>query len=394
MAQHHGAIIVAGIGNGLEAYDPPLYPGASANVIGVGIIDSVNNDKAENYLAHFALPYREHSSFGPTADGRCKPDIVSPGNCLVADANSPGQYQKTGSWSSFSTPIVAGTLGLLVQKAKEEPNLAPAISPEGGNCVMKAVLLNAADKLPFWHKGRLTKEDDHTVPLDYIQGAGALNAAAAYRHLIAGENKPPAGQKTGWDNNILTSQAPENSYEITIEESTKKIITATAAWNKHFSKVYPFEAEPEKDANLRLELWAVDANEAAGRDYLVDYSDSNIDNLEHIYCLTDPNYRSYKIIIRLSPPKEEEQKPIAQRYGLAWSVSDNLPKDDIRWYDLNADGIVNDPDFTILIDNFLMSLGPGENYLFGDINEDSIIDINDVKILLNQQGRTADWNTN
>jgi serine protease AprX len=138
MAQYHGAIIVAGIGNGLEACDPPLYPGASANVIGVGVIDSVNSDKAENYLAHFALPHREHSSFGPTGDGRCKPDIVSPGNCLVADANSPARYQTTGSWSSFSTPIVAGTLALLVQKAKEEPNLAPAISPEGGNCVMKA----------------------------------------------------------------------------------------------------------------------------------------------------------------------------------------------------------------------------------------------------------------
>jgi subtilisin family serine protease len=394
MAQHHGAIVIAGIGNGLEACDPPLYPGASANVIGVGVIDSVNNDNAENYLAHFALPHREHSSSGPTEDGRCKPDIVSPGNCLVADANLPSQYQKAGNWSSFSTPIVAGTLALLVQKAKEEPNLAPAISPEGGNCVMKAILLNAADKLPFWHKGKLTKDDDHTVPLDYIQGAGALNAAAAYRQLIAGENKPPAGQKTGWDNNILTSEVPENSYEITIEETTKKIITATAAWNKHFSEVYPFEAEPEKDVNLRLELWAVDANEAAGRDYLVDYSDSNIDNLEHIYCVTDPNYKSYKIIVRLSLPKEEEQRPIAQRYGLAWSVRDNLPKDDIRWYDLNADGIVNEPDFTILIDNFLMSLNPAENYLLGDINADGIIDINDVKILLNQQNRTADWNSN
>ena len=393
MAQYHGAIIVAGIGNGLESYDPPLYPGASANVIGVGVINSVNNDKAVNYLAHFALPYREHSSFGPTGDGRCKPDIVSPGNCLVADANSPASYQTTGNWSSFSTPIVAGTLALLVQKAKEDPNLAPAISPEGGNCVMKAVLLNAADKLPFWHKGRLTKQDDHTAPLDYIQGAGALNAAAAYRLLIAGENKPPAVPDTGWDNNLLTSQTPENIYEFTIEENTKKIITATAAWNKHFSDIYPFDAEPEKDADLRLELWAVDANQPDGG-YLVDYSDSSIDNIEHIYSLTDPNYKSYKIIIRLNLPKEDEQKPIAQRYGLAWSVSDSPPKDDIRWYDLNSDGIVNDPDFIILIDNFLMSLGPGENYLFGDINEDGIIDINDVELLLSQQGRTADWNTN
>jgi len=91
LAEHYGLIIVAGIGNGSNVQDPPLYPGASANVIGVGVVDCVNTENLATSLAHFALAYPEHSSFGPTADGRCKPDIVAPGNCLAADSNDPNR---------------------------------------------------------------------------------------------------------------------------------------------------------------------------------------------------------------------------------------------------------------------------------------------------------------
>ncbi|GAH50662.1 unnamed protein product, partial [marine sediment metagenome] len=241
LAEQYGLIVVAGIGNGIDAQDPPLYPGASANVIGVGVVDSVNTANLATNLAHFALAYPEHSSFGPTADGRCKPDIVAPGNCLAADINAPNRYEPMGSWASFSTPIVAGAIGLLVQKAKQDPNLSLAVSPKGGNCVIKAILLNSAKKLPYWHKGRLEKDDDHKAPLDYIQGAGMLNAADAYKHLVAGLNKPGDVPTTGWDNNLPDKgKNPENVYRITITEPAEKFITATVVWNKHYNSVYPF----------------------------------------------------------------------------------------------------------------------------------------------------------
>ena len=78
LAEHYGTVVVAGIGNGDDASHPVLYPGAGANVIGVGVVDSVNSDDPATSLAHFALAYPEHSSFGPTATGRSKPDIVAP----------------------------------------------------------------------------------------------------------------------------------------------------------------------------------------------------------------------------------------------------------------------------------------------------------------------------
>jgi len=398
LVEHYGLIIVAGIGNGSNAYDPPLYPGAAGNVIGVGVVDSVNAEDLATKLANFALAYPEHSSAGPTGTGRSKPDIVAVGNCLAASVNDPKRYEPTGSWSSFSTPIVAGTAGLLVQKAKQDPDLSMAVSPDGGNCVIKAILMNSATKLPYWHKGRLIKDDDHSAPLDYAQGAGMLNAVAAYRHLIAGQNKPGSVPPIGWDNNLLNkNKNPENTYRITFAEPAGKVITATVVWNKHYNNVYPFEPRPNKDANLRLELWAVDSKDP-NNSILLDYSDSAVDNVEHIYCRTDPNrqdglrhYTNYEITVSFSDTDSQNERAATQRYGLAWSASDIQHNDSIFWYDLNADGIVNELDFTILVSNMVNSRQSPESYVLGDINTNGAIDVNDVEILVNHASIKTDW---
>ncbi len=391
LAENYGLTIVAAIGNGTDAYDPVLYPGAGANIIGVGVIDSVDTKDIATNLEHFALAYPEHSTFGPTPDERCKPDIVAPGNCLAAIENKPNVYEPTGNWSSFSTQIVAGTIGLLVQKAKQDPNLSPAISPDAGNCVIKAILLNSAVKLPFWHKGRLQTDDDHTVPLDYIQGAGMLNAVGAYRHLTSGLNEPGDVSPTGWDlNQLYSSSGLENVYKITLAEPADKFITTTVVWNKHFERTYPFEPAPEKDSNLRLEVWAVDPNNH-GNDYLLDYSDSIVDNIEHIYIPADPNYSNYEIILSMNKNDDPREIAIAQSYGLAWNISDKQDTDSIFWYDLNADGIVNESDFAILLNNILNSTKSPDGYLLGDINADGAIDIKDFNILIEHNNRRADW---
>jgi hypothetical protein len=391
LAEHYGLIIVAGIGNGADSSDPVLYPGACANVIGVGVIDSVNSDDAVTNLSNFALAYPEHSSFGPTANGCCKPDIIAPGNCLAADINQPNRYEPTGNWSSFSTPIVAGTIGLLIQKANQDPELKSAVLHKGGNCVIKAILLNSATKLPYWHKGKLQINDDHIAPLDYIQGAGMLNAVGAYEQLVAGMKQPGDVSEIGWDLNTLDkSQTLENIYKITLTEPSEKYITATLVWNRHYNNLYPFESIPEKDSNLQLEIWAVDPDNQ-DNNYLLDYSDSNVDNIEHIYTAADPGYTNYEIIISFSDINGQEDLSETQRYGLAWKINDKQDNDNIFWYDLCADGIVNESDLTILLNNLSNSNKSPESYLLGDINTDGAIDVNDLKILLNHNNRLADW---
>jgi hypothetical protein len=393
MAEQDGLIVVAGIGNGSNAYDPLLYPGAGANVIGVGVVNSVNTENLAAKLAHFSLVYPEHSSLGPTAEGRCKPDIVAPGNCLAADANNPNRYEPTGNWSSFSTSIVAGAIGLLVQKAKEDPDLTSAVAKDGGNCVMKAILLNSATKLPFWHKGRLEKDDDHEAPLDYIQGVGMVNAVNAYKHLIAGQTKPGNAPAIAWDNNKLEkNENSQNIYKITVAEPNEEFVTATVVWNKHYSGIYPFESMPDKDTNLRLEIWAVDTNNP-DNNYLLDYSDSKVDNVEHIYCKADANFTNYELVVTCTNSGDSNEIQTEQRYGLAWNVSKIQDSNNILLYDLNADGVVNDLDLTILVNNVLTGAKSSKNYLLGDINADGTIDKKDFKILLDHKDDIANWYT-
>jgi len=390
LAESSGIIVVASIGNGTDAHSPVFYPGAGYNVIGVGVVDSVNTEDLATNLANFALAYPEHSSTGPTDNGRCKPDIVAPGNCLVVVLNDPNTYEPTGNGSSFSTPIVAGTIGLLVQKAKESPDLSDAISPNGGNNVIKAILMNSAIKLPYWHKGKLQTDDDYVSPLDYAQGAGMLNAVGAYEQLIAGLYKPGNVPTTGWDLNLLDKiQTPQNTYEIHVDEPAGKFITATITWNRHYNTEYPFEPAPEKDCDLRLELWATEPDNP-NKDDLLDYCDSNVDNVEHIYFAAKDGYTNYKIIVSFSNIENPKEPALNQRYGIAWNVQTKQEPDDIFWYDMNADGIVNEADFLIMLNNSTKS---PDSYLIGDINPNGVIDANDLGAILNNQNRQADWLT-
>jgi len=392
LAEQQGLIVIAGIGNGSNVYDPVLFPAAGANVLGVGVVDSVKSEIPAHRLANFSLPHAIHSSIGPTADGRCKPDIVAPGNCLAADIYGPCFYQVTGSWSSFSAPVTAGTVALLIQKAKDEPNLASAVSADGGNCVLKAILMSSAKKLPYWHKGLPSKDDDHIVPLDYIQGAGLLNALGAYEILIAGPLGPGHIGPAGWDNNLLdiNNKAKQNTYRIRIPEVEDKFITATVVWNRHYSETYPFESLPEKNNDLRLELWALDANDA-NNTRLLDYSDSAVDNVEHIHCPIDANYTDYEFVISFSDAHEQNRTDGPERYALAWRLSEAKQEKDILWYDLNADGIVNNIDLTILMNNFSKPVWSPDGYLLGDITMDGAIDSNDLQIVAGQRLLKAKW---
>ncbi len=378
-AERYGIVVVAGIGNGTQSNnDPVLYPGAGSNAIGVGVINSLNTDDLLIQLATFALAYPENSSTGPTIDERCKPDIVAPGNCLAADISEPNKYEPTGNFSSFSTPLVAGAAGLLIQKAKQDTTLNMAVSAESGNCVIKAILLTSATKLPFWHKGRLTTKDDHYRPLDYIQGAGMLNTLGAYDILTAGRKKQGESAVTGWDIDQLNGTTITSKiYRTRIDNPADKYITATLCWNRHYEQMAPFNALPEKNSDLRLEVWAVDSNNPDNR-YLLDYSDSKIDNVEHIYVKADPNFTDYEIVLSMNKDDFEN----TQSYGFAWSVTSDQNKESSFWYDLNGDGSIDKKDFDIMFNNFKNSQKSSDEYLLGDINLDGEIKIDDLSALL------------
>ncbi len=375
LIEETGLITVAGVGNGTEAYDPLLYPGSNANVIGVGVIDSAASAFLASGLNKFSMPLPAHSSTGPTYDARSKPDIVAPGNCLVPTDDSENEYGISGDYTSFAAPVVSGSAALLVQKVKTTPRLQAALANNNGNCVIKAILLTSADKLPGWHKGEQTKDDDHNVPLDKAQGAGALNAAAAADLLDAGQGKPAdAVAAAGWDNNrIKNNQLTEKAYAFKIDKpDTEQFITATLVWNFAYQNEYPFAKGPDQ-SDLRLELWADEGND---KWIMVDHSDSKTDNTEHIYYPVDPNHTDYELVVISNSQNEKPQK-----YAIAWNVTTPKPKT-VYWYDLNGDGKIDKIDLGIAIENFTTDDSEDRSSI-GDVNFDGTVDINDIRLLMN-----------
>ena len=88
---------------------------------------------------------------------------------------------------------------------------------------------------------------------------------------------------------------------------------------------------------------------------------------------------------------------MSQRYGFAWNVREREETDNIFMYDLNADGIVDDLDFTIILNNLTESTQSDESYVLGDIKPegkpDGVINSEDVEALFQEirNGRRADW---
>ena len=336
-------LVVASTGNGADANAPkPIYPGAGANVLGVGVIDSSIMTDGTISLKDFSAPHSTHSAIGPTEDLRCKPDLVAPGTALVPAANSETGYRLERNGTSLAAPIVAGTAALLQQTGLSTDGLNGDFNQPGKSVLLKTILINSAKKLPYWHKGRITDEDDHETPLDYAQGAGLLGAMAAYNQLTAGAAEPGSVKTTGWDNRTLTDSEEGYLYGFSVNDPNQ-MITATLCWNRVYEAEYPFNYVDEKNADRRLELWGIDPNDPAKR-VLLDYSDSVDDNVEHIYFTCDPNYPAYAIRVQFS---ENQNIPVQQRFALAWSVGPDRQLDNKWWYDLNADNIINTNDKVI-----------------------------------------------
>ena len=80
-------------------------------------------------------------SFGPTRDGRIKPDLVASGQ-LIAPVQDHVYQSKGGS--SMSTPLVSGVAALIAQHYR---NNNGGEHPDAG--LLKAILMNSADYLDF-----------------------------------------------------------------------------------------------------------------------------------------------------------------------------------------------------------------------------------------------------
>ncbi len=107
-------------------YDSIGEIGSAKNLITVGAVDD------QGRMTSF-------SGWGPTDDGRVKPDLVANGTGLYSDDLGSGHASRSGT--SMSTPVVTGVLALLVEQYRL------LLGGDPGPALARALLVNSARDL-------------------------------------------------------------------------------------------------------------------------------------------------------------------------------------------------------------------------------------------------------
>ena len=387
LVERESVVAVAASGNGSNEFATISKPSWGYNVISVGAARSLGS--FPDFLRYVGPPILEYSSFGPTDDGRCKPDIIAPGACLGPSGYSiEGYYcvKKSAGYSSYAAPQVAGAGALLVEAARQN-KMEEATDPR----LIKALLLNGANKLVGWHKGASDTDDDHIVPLDYRQGAGMVDVWKSYQQLRAGRYDPNSYPiNIGWDlDEVSLDPNDPNSLRIYSMPETLDAgdnFTTTLCWYKHYDQEGIFNALPLN--TLKPELWSVD--DKGQLEKRLDYSASQIDNLQHIY-YHSPDRQKVALVVR-SAGGEETQT--LESYALVYCQGQSNWQGDQLTGDLDADGIVGVNDMAQLLKAWWAQKGNYNDvnqYLPEDLNVDGRIDGGDFDVMSRQWQRRSEW---
>ncbi|MBO1062203.1 MAG: S8 family serine peptidase [Aphanizomenon sp.] len=269
--------------------------------------------------------------------GRSAISLVAPGTNIPL-LNPDGKLNKS-TGTSFAAPQVTATVALLQefvdkQLRTKQPNWT--INARRHQ-VMKAILLNSADKIKDSGDGLrlgmtrtlIEKQNldwlataaykNAKIPLDAQMGAGHLNAFRAYQQLNGGEWKPTLTvPPIGWDYGIINTNS---SQEYALEKSLKKnsFVAITLSWDrlvelndKNNNQQYDLDETFVNKGLNDLDVYLVQEN-GKNDQVVVCASMSELDSIEHIFCPV-PTHGNYKIRVQF---KKQINKP-TQSYALAW----------------------------------------------------------------------------
>ena len=161
-APYYQMVVAAGNSNGggfntdKNGYDLLAGMGVSKNAILVAAVDEV-----ANYTGPASVNMSSFSSWGPTDDGRVKPDISAKGVNTFSSVNSSTSSYSSASGTSVAAPSATGTLLLLQQYYNEKNNNFMKAA------TLRALMIHTADEA-----------GDAPGP-DYKFGWGLLNAEKA-----------------------------------------------------------------------------------------------------------------------------------------------------------------------------------------------------------------------
>jgi hypothetical protein len=225
-------------------------------------------------------------------------------------------YSTSVAGTSFAAPAVAGGATLL-----NDASIALGMDPNSRESrVIKAVLMNSADKLAGWTNNStvIAGASVTTQGVDFVQGTGQMNLAKAYDQYLGGtmDLVGSAGgviDALGWDFGGFGNTPGNNDYTFTTALLGGTDFTATLAWFR--DRTYDPNTLAVADvafANLDLQLWD------AAFSTLIASSESDYNSKEHL-SLTIPSTGNYGI--RVSRTSNMFGTLAGLDYGLAWAAT-------------------------------------------------------------------------
>ena len=205
-----------------DGFDTIPMDGNAKNILTVGAIDGGETVPTKPS----DIKMSAYSSWGPTDDGRIKPDLVGTGDAILSSSANGDDAYSTLTGTSVSAPNVAGSL-LLLQEFYARQTYGFTMRA----ATLKGLVLHTAN------------EAGGTQGPDYQLGWGLLNTEKAAQVLA---NK----DQNHFISESLLYQNSTNTFQIVA--SGKSPISATISWTD--PEGTPTEVKPENLNNRKLKL--------------------------------------------------------------------------------------------------------------------------------------------
>ncbi|KAF0129185.1 MAG: subtilisin-like serine protease [Bacteroidetes bacterium] len=253
---------------GATGYESIAHSATSKNVLTVGAVD------VTTAMSSF-------SGWGPTDDGRIKPDIVAKGVSVTSCYTSNTASYATAGGTSMAGPMVSGSIGLLLQ---HQQNLHPGTPLR--SATMKGLILHTATDL------------GNAGP-DYVYGWGLMNTQAAAKVMSDNSSTSLHIKELSLSNSATTN--------LTVKAKGGEPLKVTLIWNDVPGTSPPASLDPTtamlvNDLDVRLTspegtIYTPYILDPANPSTLATTGDNFRDNIEVIYLASPAANQLYDLSI-------------------------------------------------------------------------------------------------
>ncbi len=287
--------------DGNAGYDSISHAGVSKNVLTVGAVE----DLEDGYPGSSNVLMTSFSGWGPTDDGRIKPDVVANGTDLWSATSTAMTAYDSRSGTSMSAASATGSLALLTQHYR-----ATHAGANISAAMLKGLVIHTANEA-----------GDAPGP-DFQFGWGLIDTAAAANLITLSTSNLPAMQSL--------TLGQDQLIELTVVSDGSEPLRVTLCWTDPPGQSPPSQLDPTtpmlvNDIDLRIvdpegtvhEPWRLNVSDPTAP---ATRGDNAVDNVEMVH-VDAPIPGEYRIQIRHKGTLTGGLQPLAMLSSGATSSS-------------------------------------------------------------------------